>query len=216
MVSLLRIGALNPQINSMRSLRITNYCRSFCPFIFSALILFCFSSSRLHGQCEDVSGVWQVHEKVLITLSAPGFPNETIDMDEVGMVTLAQNGCDISYSLPFAGSSFLRSGSIVDDTISFSGVAAVLAAGTTCSANKMTATGTIISQGRIEMTTSVNIVCTSGSINLTGTGTGTVVFTRNVVLPPVITFQPQDLTITELDDAVFGVFPFNCGKCYFR
>ncbi len=153
-----------------------------------------------------------MHEKVLITLSAPGFPNETIDMDEVGTVTLTQNGCNISYSLPFAGSSFLRSGSIVGDTITFSGVAAVLSAGTTCSTNKMTATGTIINQGRIEMTTSVNIVCTKGAINLTGTGTGTVVFTRTVVLPPEIRTQPQDTTVTELDNAVFlceftGDFP---------
>lgn len=98
-----------PQMICMQTLGCSRNYRSVWPHLFRVFVLLGLSAGVLSAQCEDISGVWQVHEKVLITFSAPGFDDEIVDMDEMGSVTLVQDGCDISYSLPIGSQSFLRS-----------------------------------------------------------------------------------------------------------
>lgn len=155
------------------------------------------------AQCEDLSGEWQVSESVQITISIPGEPDEVIEQSGSGTILLSQTGCDISYSVDVLQTSIARTGSINGNSISLSGTAAIFQQGVTCSQNLMTATGTIINAGRIELTSSIDIRCTFQGITGTGTGQGTVVLTREVSIPPSITAQPVDEVVTEGQPSAF-------------
>ncbi len=155
------------------------------------------------AQCQDLSGEWQVSETVTITIRIPGEPDDVIQQSGNGTIFLSQTGCDISYSVNVLGTNIPRTGSINGNSVTLSGTAAVFQQGVSCSRNLMTATGTIINAGRIELTSNIDIRCTLQGVTGTGTGQGTVVLTRFIAIPPTITRQPADETVLEGQTAAF-------------
>ncbi len=174
----------------------------------TAVTLLFFLALRTTGmaQCDDISGTWFAEESVTITFRIPGFPNEVISESGSANIFINQNGCNYSYSRSSQGFTFTRSGTINGNSISLSGTAAILQTGTTCTSNRVTATGTIINPGRIEFTTTVDIRCANQGLSVTGTGSGSVVLTRSVPQPPNFTTHPLNQSVQIGANAIFSCF----------
>lgn len=144
-----------------------------------------FPGTRALAQaCPDLSGIWTVNETITLTTVING-ESETDVFSGIDTIQLTQNGCSVQYfqtvPSPTGGTeAVLRSGTINGNSITFTGVAALVLPGATCTQNLFAATGTI-SGNTIDATTSIDIACTAPGIVQTVTGNGTAFF----VGPPI-------------------------------
>jgi len=155
--------------------------------LFLTLLMMALSAQNVLAQaCPDLNGTWTVTESVTLTITING-ESETITENANDTVNLTQSGCTVRYfrSIPNPeGGSFQaeRTGNIVGNTVTFTGIAAVPLAGVTCSKNSFVAVGTI-NGNRIDATSTVDVRCTVPGITQTVTGNGTAVF----IGPPIDT-----------------------------
>ena len=142
------------------------------------------STQALAQACPDLSGIWTVDETITLTIIING-DSDTDTVSGTDTVSITQNGCAIQYfqsvPSPSGGTQqVLRSGMIVGNTVTFTGIAALVVQGATCTRNLLTVSGTI-SGNTIDATSAVDVRCTAPGIVQTVTGNGTAFF----VGPPI-------------------------------
>ena len=161
-----------------------NSCRLLTQLV---LLMVAMSAQNVLAQtCPDLGGTWTGTESITLTAKVTYTPtgeSETETETETGTdtVEMTQIGCTVRFfnSVPGPDGTLQveRVGTIEGDTVTFTGIAAVPATGTTCSKNSFVAVGTI-DGNRIDATTTVDVACTVPDIVLTITGDGTAVFSR--------------------------------------
>lgn len=144
------------------------------------LILAIFAQNTLaEDSCPDLSGIWMVTESVTLTITTNG-DSDTISQNATGSVEFTQDGCTVQYfqsvPLPEGGTLHVeRTGTITGNTVKFSGIAAIVQEGVTCSENSLTVVGTI-NGNRIDANSTINIQCSIPGLVQTVTGQGTAIF----------------------------------------
>ncbi|MBI5640082.1 MAG: CHRD domain-containing protein [Nitrospirae bacterium] len=109
--------------------------------------------------CLNISGVWSFIDNGRVTCSGGG-ETDTAPISGSGAVNIAQNGCNVSWSVSLDGVNYSRAGSVSGNAIQVSGPFVVpLEGGVNITQNTYSASGTISADTR--------------KINLNGTGSAT-------------------------------------------
>lgn len=149
------------------------------------------------GAIPNLAGPWTVTESATLVTTING-QSQTDTQSGSGNITLTQNGSTVTYyqDIPNpAGGTYRaqRVGTIVGNTVTFTGIAMVPVQGITLSKNSMVAVGTISMDGRrIDATSTVNVVGNGSGYSGTIKGGGTEVFisTAPETAPTIATGSP--------------------------
>jgi hypothetical protein len=136
--------------------------------------------------CPDLSGTWTVTETITLIDTVNG-ESDTTTTTDTGPLSMTQEGCTVRFFRRVGATEAERVGTIVGNSVTFTGIAAIPIDEATCSENSFVAVGTI-DGNRIDADTTVNVSCSVPGIVQTITGTGTAVF---IGPPPRFSLQGE-------------------------